>query len=125
MVNFRQESRPTGVGACHFLPVINLVFRQIYAFFILEPRSRRVVSFRGTSHPTDAWVAQQLREAMPFGHAPRFLSRDRDSKYGNDFARVAKASSLEALKTPCRAPKAKGSANGSWAVCGETASITC
>jgi len=94
------------VWACDFLPVIDLFFRQIYAFFIIELGSRRVVHFGVTSHPTDAWVAQQLREATPYGLTPRFLIRDRDGKYGDGFARVAKASSIEVLKTPYRAPKA-------------------
>jgi transposase InsO family protein len=94
------------VWACDFLPVIDLFFRQIYAFFIIELGSRRVVHCGVTSHPTDAWVAQQLREATPFGLTPRFLIRDRDSKYGDDFARVARASSIGVLKTPYRAPKA-------------------
>ena len=34
----------------------------------------------------------------------------RDSKYGNAFARVARSSSIEILKTPYRAPKA----NANW-----------
>ena len=51
-------------------------------------------------------MAQQLREATPFGQAPRFLIRDRDSKYGRTFTRVAVGSSIEVLKTPYRAPKA-------------------
>ena len=94
------------VWACDFLPVIDLFFRQIYAFFIIELASRRVVHFGVTSHPTDAWIAQQLREATPFGLAPRFLIRDRDSKFSDGFTQVAKASSIEVLKTPYRAPKA-------------------
>jgi len=94
------------VWACDFLPVIDLFFRQIYAFFIIELGSRRVVHSGVTSHPTDAWIAQQLREATPFGLAPRFLIRDRDSKFSDGFTRVAKASSIEVLKTPYRAPKA-------------------
>ena len=51
-------------------------------------------------------MAQQLREATPYGLTPRFLIRDRDRKYGDDFARVAKASSIEVLRTPDRAAKA-------------------
>ncbi len=94
------------VWACDFLPVIDLFFRTIYAFFIVELSSRRVVHFGVTSNPTDAWVAQQLREATPFGLTPRFLIRDRDSKYGAVFKRVAKGSLIEDLKTPYRAPKA-------------------
>jgi len=94
------------VRACDFLQVIDLFFRQIYTFFIIDLGSRRVVHFGVTPHPTDAWVAQQLREATPYGLTPRFLIRDRDSKYGDEFTRVAGASSIEVLKTPYRAPKA-------------------
>jgi len=50
------------VWSCDFLPVIDLFFWQFYAFFIIELGSRRVVHCGVTSHPTDAWVAQQLRE---------------------------------------------------------------
>ncbi|MGA2112846.1 MAG: integrase core domain-containing protein [Anaerolineales bacterium] len=51
-------------------------------------------------------MVHQLREATPHGPTPRFLIRDRDSKYADDFARVAKASSIEVLKTLYRALKA-------------------
>ncbi len=92
--------------ACDFLPVIDLWFRPLFLFFIVDLASRRVVHFAVTRSPTDEWVAQQLREATPFGQAPRFLIRDRDSKYGEAFTRVAVGTSIEVLKTPYRAPKA-------------------
>jgi putative transposase len=72
----------------------------------VELSTRRVVHFNITAHPTDAWVAQQLKEATPFGQSPRFLIRDRDRKYGQNFAAAAKGSHIELLKTPYRAPKA-------------------
>ncbi|CAA9568352.1 MAG: hypothetical protein AVDCRST_MAG18-1699 [uncultured Thermomicrobiales bacterium] len=59
-----------------------------------------------TRGPTDAWVAQQLREATPFGTAPRYLIRDNDRKYGSAFARVAEGSRITVLRTPIRAPRA-------------------
>jgi len=65
-----------------------------------------VVHFGVTRSPTDAWVAQQLREATPYGQVPRYLIRDRDSKYGQAFTRVARGSSIEILKTPYRVPRA-------------------
>jgi putative transposase len=65
-----------------------------------------VVHFSVTRLPTDAWVAQQLREATPFGQAPCFLIRDRDRRYGEAFTRVAVTTAIEVLKTPYRAPKA-------------------
>jgi hypothetical protein len=50
---------------CDFLPVTDLFFRSLFAFFIIELQSRKVVHVGVTRHPTDAWVAQQL----PRSHA--------------------------------------------------------
>lgn len=92
--------------ACDFLPVIDLRFRALFAFFIVDLGSRRVVHVGVTRRPTDTWVAQQLREATPFGTVPRFLIRDNDAKFGPQFARVAAGSRIEVLRTPVRAPRA-------------------
>ena len=92
--------------ACDFLQVTDLLFRPLFAFFLVELGSRRVVHVGVTRHPTDAWVAQQLREATPYGERPRFLVRDNDGKYGAGFARVAEASGITVVRTPVRAPRA-------------------
>jgi len=94
------------IWACDFLPVIDLGFRSLFAFFIIDLGSRRIVHVGVTQHPTDAWVAQQMREATPFGVAPCFLIRDNDAKFGPQFARVAVGSRIEVLRTPIRAPRA-------------------
>ncbi len=96
------------IWACDFLPVTDLLFRPLCAFFIIEQATRRVVHVATTRQPTDAWVAQQLREATPFGQRPRYLIRDNDRKFGATFARVAAASGIEILRTPYRAPRANG-----------------
>jgi putative transposase len=85
--------------------VIDLLFRQLYLFFIVELGSRRVVHFGVTRHPTDAWVAHQLREATPYGQAPRFLLHDNDRKYGPEFTHIARATGIKVLRTPFRAPR--------------------
>jgi transposase InsO family protein len=92
--------------ACDFLPVVDLGFRTLYAFFVVELGSRRVVHLGVTRHPTDAWAAQQLREATPFDERPRYLIRDNDAKYGPRFARLAATSGIRVLRTPVRAPRA-------------------
>jgi putative transposase len=94
------------IWACDFLPVTDLFFRSLFAFFIIELKSRKVIYVAVTRHPTDAWVAQQLREATPFGMTPKFLIRDNDSKFGSFFARVASSSGVKVLRTPYHAPKA-------------------
>ena len=91
--------------ACDFLPVTDLFFRPLYAFIAVALGSRRVVHVGVTRHPTDAWVAQQLREATPFEQRPRYLIRDNDSKYGPLFARVAAATGIAEVRTAYRAPR--------------------
>jgi putative transposase len=93
------------IWACDFLPVTDLLFRPLYAFFSVALDTRRVVHVGATRHPTDAWVAQQLREATPFDQRPRYLIRDRDSKYGPAFARVVAATGITELRTAYRAPR--------------------
>lgn len=94
------------IWACDFLPIIDVWFRQLFAFFILELGSRRVVHVGVTRHPTDPWIAQQPREVTPWGERPLFLLRDNDGKYGAQLARVAETSRIEVLWTPVRAARA-------------------
>jgi len=93
------------VWACDFLPVTDLLFRPLYAFFVVALGSRRVIHVGVTRQPTDAWVAQQLREATPFDQRPQYLIRDNDSKYGPAFARVAAATGIMDLRTAYRSPR--------------------
>ena len=94
------------IWACDFLQVHDLFFRPLFAFFITELGSRQIVHAGVTRSPTDDWVAQQIREATPFGMAPKYLIRDNDAKYGPHFEAVVMGSGIEVLKTPFRAPRA-------------------
>jgi putative transposase len=94
------------IWACDFLQIADLFFRPLFAFFIIELKSRRVIHVGVTRSPTDSWAAQQLREATPYGQAPKYLLRDNDGKFGPCFARVATTSAIEILRTPYHAPRA-------------------
>ncbi len=96
------------IWACDFLQAVDLGFRALFAFVIVELGSRWVVHVGATRHPTDAWVAQQLREATPHDQRPGSLIRDNDAKYGPRFAHLAAASGIRVLPTPLRAPRANG-----------------
>jgi transposase InsO family protein len=50
-------------------------------------------------------VAQQLREAFPFGEAPRYLIRDRDGIYGDEVRRCLKAMAIEEVVIAPRSPR--------------------
>src|SRR5215469_15179142 len=97
---------PKRSGPATFSQSTFLFFRSLFAFFIVELHSRRVIYVGVTRSPTDAWTAQQLREATAYGRGPKYLIRDRDSKFGPSFARVAATSGIKILKTPYHAPRA-------------------
>jgi hypothetical protein len=90
------------VWACDFLQVTDLFFRPLFAFFIIELKSRKVIHVNVTRTPTDPWVAQPLREATPYGQAPTDLIRDYDRKFGQRFAQVAATSGIKVLRAPYR-----------------------
>ena len=92
------------IWACDFTVVHDLLFRPIYIFVFINLQTRQIVHAAVTRFPTDFWTAQQLREATPWGTGPKYLIRDRDGKYGVQFASVA--SGIKILKTPVRAPRA-------------------
>jgi putative transposase len=100
------QNHAKDMWACDFLQVTDLFFRSLFAFFILDMYSRRVIHVGVTRTPTDAWTAQQLREAPSYGQSPSYLIRDRDGKFGSCFARVAATSDIHMLKTPYHAPRA-------------------
>ena len=88
------------IWACDFTVVYDWLFRQWYIFVVMELKRRRIVHMGATKSPTDEWTAQQLREATPWGRRPKYLIRDRDSKYAARFSAVAVSSGIQELKTP-------------------------
>jgi len=82
------------IAAMDFFAVPTVTFGVIYCFFVIAHDRRRILHFNVTKHPTSLWVVQQLREAFPFGFAPRFLLFDRDGKYGLEVPAVVRSESL-------------------------------
>ncbi len=74
------------IVACDFFTVPTVTFRVLYVFLVLRHDRRHVAHFNVTTSPTARWAAQQIVEAFPFDEAPRFLLRDRDGIYGQDFS---------------------------------------
>jgi putative transposase len=66
--------------------------------------AKRVLHAAVTRARTRTWTAQQLRNTTPFGHAPQFIIRDRDDKFGAAFDRVAKGAGARVLRTAVQAP---------------------
>jgi transposase InsO family protein len=87
-----------------FFTVPTIRFQILYVFLVLAHDRRRVVHFNVTAHPTAAWTAQQLREAFPFDQIPKYLLRDRDGIYCDDFLSQVKAMGIEEILTAPRSP---------------------
>jgi putative transposase len=90
--------------ACDFVQVHDLLFRSIFAFFIIDVPTRRVVHVGVTRCPTDRWVTQQLREATAWDRAPKYLLLDNDSKFGVEFDALAKYTGIKLVHTAVHAP---------------------
>jgi len=99
------------VWACNFLQVYDIWFRPLFAFFVIDIKSRKVIHVGVTQAPTEQWTAQQLRNITPFGEGPDVIIRDNDSKFGTEFDRVAKGAGMKVVRTALRAPLMKGNAS--------------
>ncbi len=92
-------------AACDFFVVPTATFRLLFCFVILSHDRRRILHFNVTAHPTAEWSAQQIGEAFPGdGTEPRYLLRDRDGAYGNEFRRVVRAIGIREILTAPQSP---------------------
>ena len=84
-----------------FFTVPTLRFQVLYVFLVLAHDRRRIVHFNVTAHPTAQWTGQQLRDRFPFDQLPRYLLRDRDAIFGDEFRQqVADLGIHEVLSAP-------------------------
>ena len=82
--------------------------------FFIELATRRVHLAGITTNPDGRWVTQQARNLLmqldDEDVRPRFLVRDRDSKFTRDFDEVFRSEGIRVIKAPVRAPKARAHA---------------
>jgi transposase InsO family protein len=87
-----------------FFTVPTIRFQVLYVFLVLAHERRRVVHFNVTAHPTAEWTAQQLREAFPFEQTPRYLLRDCDKIFGDEFGRQVRDMNMEEVLSAPQSP---------------------
>jgi transposase InsO family protein len=87
-----------------FFTVPTIRFQVLYVFLVLAHDRRRILHFNVTAHPTAEWTAQQLHEAFPWDTAPRYLLRDRDRIFGDDFVEQVKAMGIQEVLSAPRSP---------------------
>ena len=87
--------------AIDFFTVPTATFRVLFVLVVLAHHRRRVLHFNVTEHPTALWTGQQIIEAFPEDTALRYLLRDRDKIYGEEFRqRIRSLGVEEVLSAP-------------------------
>ena len=91
-----------------FFVVPTITFNLLYVLVFFSHHRRRIIHFNVTVHPTSQWASQQLRNAFCDEEPPKFLIRDRDSKFGEVFAHSVKALGIRPILTSYRCPWQNG-----------------
>jgi transposase InsO family protein len=84
--------------------VASASFRLLYVMIILAHDRRKIVRFDVTRYPTAGWLARQVTDAFPWDTAPRYLLRDRDASYGQDFRKQVDAMGITEVVSAARSP---------------------
>lgn len=87
-----------------FFTVPTATFRVLFVFLMMNNERRNVIHFNVTESPTAAWTGQQIVNAFPWDTAPRYLLRDRDGKYGEEFIHRVESMGIEQVLITARSP---------------------
>jgi hypothetical protein len=90
--------------AIDFAVVSTVRFGLLYVFVVLGLERRRLLHVHVTVHPTAAWTAQQMIEALPEETRLRYVIRDRDAIYGTEFQRRVAGMGLVEVAIAPRSP---------------------
>ena len=98
--------------AVDFFTVETLWLQRLYVLFFIEVGSRRVHLAGCTQHPGTPWVIQRARQltwTVACRPEPvRFLIRDRDQKFTDQFDDVFQSEGIDVIRSPFRTPQANG-----------------
>lgn len=61
-----------------FLVKPTIFFNVLYVLVIINHSTRKIEHIAVTTNPDSAWVKQQLRNATPYDHKPKYLIHDND-----------------------------------------------
>jgi len=96
------------IAAMDFFTVPTLTFGVLYCFFVIAHDRRRILHWNVITHPTSAWVVQQLREAFPCDSAPAYLIFDRGAQFNEEVIDTVKSFGIQPKQTSYRSPWQNG-----------------
>jgi transposase InsO family protein len=87
-----------------FLVVRTIFFKSIHVFVAISHDRRKILHFAVSSKPHSQWAIQQLRETFAFDQITKYVIRDNDKIFSDDFKRTIKRFGLEDTPTAYRSP---------------------
>ena len=90
--------------AIDFLVVRTLFFKAIYVFIALSHDRRKILHWGVTSNPHSEWAIQQLRETFAFDTTTKYVIRDNDKIFSEDFKCHIKRFGLKDTPTAPHSP---------------------
>jgi transposase len=104
------RAQASGILATDFFTVETVRLTTLYVLFFIELGTRQVRLAGVTRHPNGPWMVQRAREFLmerpEDTTTPRFLIRDRDSKFTRAFDDVFASDGAQIITTPVQAPNA-------------------
>jgi transposase InsO family protein len=90
--------------AIDFLVVRTLFFKAIYVFVAFSHDRRKILHWGVTSRPHSEWAIQQLRETFSFDNTTKYVIRDNDKIFSENFKHHIKCFGLKDTPTAPHSP---------------------
>ncbi len=87
-----------------FFTELTLTLGVLHYFFVILHDRRRILHCNLTRDLTSAWVSQQLREALPYDSAPKFLILDREHTFDGEVLKTAESLGVNPIRIAVRSP---------------------
>ena len=102
-LTFLRNHAPYIVGI-DFLVVRTIFFKSIHVFIAISHDRRKILHFAVSSKPHSQWAIQQLRETFAFDETTKYVIRDNDKIFSEDFKRQIRRFGLKDTPTAPRSP---------------------
>lgn len=97
------------IWAMDYFTVPTINFKIIFVLIIINHATRKIEHFGVTTNPNLYWVKQQIRNATPFDHKPKYLIHDNDSVFvSQDFQNFLTKLNIKSKRTSYRSPWQNG-----------------
>ena len=92
-----------------YFVVPTLFFKMLYVLIIINHGSRKIEHFAVTTNPNLDWVKQQIRNATPYNHKPKYLMHDNDAVFVcEEFKTFLSDSGIKSKRTSYYSPWQNG-----------------